>query len=141
MKELSAKDDSSLKKTVIEMREWRRARGIPEPESDLAATIAWWKAMRASPAEGGHRILVLVGPAAEAEYQAFFPRIRARGKTPDEAKARLAKALRHYIDNAMARGEIVDTIEIPLYVLVPPVPAQAVREESEGYETENEHVG
>ena len=141
MKELSAKDDSSLKKTVMEMREWRRARGIPEPESDLAATIAWWKAMRASPAEGGHRILVLIEPAAEAEYQASFPNIRVRGKTPDEAKARLAKALRHYIDNSMAKGDIVDTIEIPLYALVTPVPAQAVREESEGYETGNEHVG
>lgn len=139
MKELSAKDDSTLKKSVMEMREWRRARGIPEPESDLAATIAWWKEMRASPAEGGYRILVLIEPAAEAEYQASFPNIRARGKTPEEAKARLAEALRHYIDNSMAKGGIMDTVEIPLYALI--TPAQAVREESEGYEPGNEHVG
>lgn len=124
MKELSARDDSMLWRTVEEMREWRRTRGIPDPKSDLEMTIAWWKARRPHVTEASYPVFILVDPCAGDGYRVYcplLPSIVARGETLAEAKARLAEALSHYLASLTAEdklvsheGEFLDTIEVPL---------------------------
>jgi len=106
------KDDADLVAAVERARKEAQASGLPEPKETRLGNIAELKAelerLRRERQQLVRAYHVIIEPV-DGAYRAYapaVPEVEGRGKTPQQAKERLATALRLHLLVRHAEGEL-----------------------------------